>query len=554
MNNKNIYQPHRYKCLLNLYVFLLLLLNILPATETYSQFNQILFKKDFNLHQSNSCIQALGDQNGDGYDDFLIYDCNEQKSYIFFGGNPIDIIPKFTISGGWISFALIDINSDGYKDLVFITNDKYPNRKIKISFGGTLHYSIPDLVFSPPPGAMNNFGLASVLKDFNGDGRNELAVYDPDSPYSKKQYGCLYFYNTGEVFDTIPHYVMYGDSAASVTIGNITSSGDINGDGKTDFTIICYKIVGGNNNYFRNFYLGNKEWNLTPVVTYNKPDYYPYPNNIFDPLEMHITDDLNKDGKSEIIIKDYGLYPYYYYSAILKGGFPIDTIPVWGLNTQNQGVNADVTELGDVNGDGFPDFISQTFAPPDAPNIKLWLGGRNIHTIADKTWYGTDCSYGNDPGFGRIYAAVGDVNGDGTNDIAIGGYLCNPPQDCEPGSIYIFNGDTSVHADTITSINGKNINPPTGYKLNDPYPNPFNPSTIISWQSSITSRVQIKLFDILGREVAVILYEERQSGNNKIEFDASKYNLTSGVYILQIELFYKGKVLYKESKKISYLK
>ncbi|MDR3611829.1 MAG: T9SS type A sorting domain-containing protein, partial [Ignavibacteriaceae bacterium] len=126
--------------------------------------------------------------------------------------------------------------------------------------------------------------------------------------------------------------------------------------------------------------------------------------------------------------------------------------------------------------------------------------------------------------------------------------------DCDHGYIYIFNGDSSVHADTITSVNDKKGSPPLGFNLDNPYPNPFNPSVVISWQSSFKGRVRIKVFDILGREVGLILDEERQSGNNKIEFDASKYKLTSGVYLLQVEAYDKGKLLIKESKKISYVK
>jgi hypothetical protein len=154
-----------------------------------------------------------------------------------------------------------------------------------------------------------------------------------------------------------------GDSVNIISYGQITSSGDINGDGKTDFTLDGFKTVGGQNYYFRSFYLGNSEWKLSPEVTFNK-DNNPYPITRFDPVHMHITSDLNKDGKAEIIIQDYGIYPYYYNNAILKGGFPIDTIPVWGLNTQNLGINPEALELGDVNGDGFPDFISNTYAPP----------------------------------------------------------------------------------------------------------------------------------------------------------------------------------------------
>jgi hypothetical protein len=541
MKYKNKYLLYLIPLISVKYLFLPVILIILLTTETHSQFNTLIFKRDFNLSLSNKNIQLLGDQNGDGYDDFLIYDCQEKKSYIFFGGNPVDSIPKFIINGGWISFNLIDVNNDNHKDLVIITDDIYPNRKVKVYFGGPRLDSIPDLVFSPPPGAIDNFGwFSTVLKDFNGDGRSELVVFDAFLPYSQKYFGIFYFYNTESVFDTIPRYVMQGDSSDSIRYFQIDSYGDINGDGKTDFTFSGYHTKGGVDHYFRSFYLGNSGWDFTPALTYYQDEH------LFDVNQMSITADLNKDGKDDIVIRDYGFYPYYFQYAVLKGKFPIDTIPSFGLNTQNQGIDLDqMIPLGDVNGDSFNDFMCNTYSSPHY--IRLWLGGRKIHEVADKIWYGTDPG-----GFGRICGAVGDVNGDGVDDIAIGEVYVYP--ECAPGKIYIFGGDTSVQADTITSIKVNKLIKPTGYKLNDPFPNPFNPSLVISWQSSFKGRVRIKLFDILGKEVGLILDEEKQSGNNKIEFDVSKYKLTSGVYLLQVEAYANGKLLNKESKKLSYIK
>ena len=62
--------------------------------------------------------------------------------------------------------------------------------------------TIPNLIFNPPEeGASNNFGIIDVLKkNFNGDGREELVIYDSNLPNSNKQFGEFYFYNTGAKF------------------------------------------------------------------------------------------------------------------------------------------------------------------------------------------------------------------------------------------------------------------------------------------------------------------------------------------------------------------
>lgn len=73
---------------------------------------------------------------------------------------------------------------------------------------------------------------------------------------------------------------------------------------------------------------------------------------------------------------------------------------------------------------------------------------------------------------------------------------------------------------------------PTEYKLFDNYPNPFNPVTVISWQSPVGSHQTLKVYDVLGNEVATLVDEYREAGKHRIEFDASK--LASGVYIYKL--------------------
>ncbi len=86
---------------------------------------------------------------------------------------------------------------------------------------------------------------------------------------------------------------------------------------------------------------------------------------------------------------------------------------------------------------------------------------------------------------------------------------------------------------TITSVeNNKKAEIVTSYNLSQNYPNPFNPSTTISWQSPVDSWQTLKVYDILGKEVAVLVDEFRQAGRNQVKFDASR--LASGVYIYRI--------------------
>jgi len=72
---------------------------------------------------------------------------------------------------------------------------------------------------------------------------------------------------------------------------------------------------------------------------------------------------------------------------------------------------------------------------------------------------------------------------------------------------------------------------PAAYSLSQNYPNPFNPSTKINYSLGQKSKVLIKVFDVLGKEAAVLVNDEIPEGNYTVEFDAS--NLPSGVYFYE---------------------
>jgi hypothetical protein len=79
--------------------------------------------------------------------------------------------------------------------------------------------------------------------------------------------------------------------------------------------------------------------------------------------------------------------------------------------------------------------------------------------------------------------------------------------------------------ETISSL-------PKSYKLSNNYPNPFNPSTTIKFSIPKQSFVTLKVYDLLGREVASLVNKELQAGSYKTQFNAS--NLASGVYLYRL--------------------
>ena len=72
------------------------------------------------------------------------------------------------------------------------------------------------------------------------------------------------------------------------------------------------------------------------------------------------------------------------------------------------------------------------------------------------------------------------------------------------------------------------INNITNYSLSQNYPNPFNPSTTISYEIPKTTNVSIKVYNILGKEIATLVNEKQETGTYKVEFNGS--NLSRSIY------------------------
>jgi photosystem II stability/assembly factor-like uncharacterized protein len=75
---------------------------------------------------------------------------------------------------------------------------------------------------------------------------------------------------------------------------------------------------------------------------------------------------------------------------------------------------------------------------------------------------------------------------------------------------------------------------PKEFVLEQNYPNPFNPNTTIRWQSPISSWQTLKVYDILGNEVATLTDEYKPAGYHYVDFDGT--NLPSGIYLYRIEI------------------
>ncbi len=137
----------------------------------------------------------------------------------------------------------------------------------------------------------------------------------------------------------------------------------------------------------------------------------------------------------------------------------------------------------------------------------------------------------NSPGDITIYATGNSVNFDRSN----GGDAWNHATN------YVVNvSTTTVEKDRIQIKD---------FELYQNYPNPFNPSTILSYNLNKDGFVNLKVYDLFGKEITTLVNEYQKEGKHEIEFDAVKFNLSSGTYFYTID--FNGK---KETRKFVYLR
>ena len=221
-------------------------------------------------------------------------------------------------------------------------------------------------------------------------------------------------------------------------------------------------------------------------------------------------------------------------TTITLGGFEGATTYYWRVRANNNGGSSDFTEAFNFS-TGFP-----------AVPILVYPGYQQLEVELDPTLIWSESSLATEY---KVQLSKGlgiDINKLLIDSVVVDTLLYFNKLDVnsfytwrvmasnEAGSsiwtsVYQF----KTAADSILSVEEIDLNLPQEYTLEQNYPNPFNPVTTISFGIPESGMTSLRVYNIIGQEIDVLLNEDLQAGHYNIQFDAS--DMTSGLYLYRLQ-------------------
>jgi len=446
-------------------------------------------------------VTGAGDVNGDGYDDVIAaapaYNSFAGIAYIYYGGSSMDTIPDVTVTGvnpgdsfGSSMAYAGDVNGDNFADVLVGAYDAFVNTagKAYLYFGGVSMDSIADVVMNGEEVA-DVFGASvSFAGDVNGDGYSDVIVGALNNDAAGMDAGKAYIFFGGLSMDAIPDVIMTG-SAAGDNFGTVSLAGDVNDDGFSDVIVGAIRNDAGGTNAGRTYvYFGAANMDSTAdwIFTGEAEE------DLFG-LSVATPGDVNGDGISDIIIGA----PYNDFTGTDAGKaylyLSTPTIPVeftsFGAIYNKNDITLHWETATELNNKGFN--VERRIDKNEWKSIVFIKGNGNSTSPKEYSYIDNDLFSGGT----KFQYRLKQIDYDGS-----------------------FEYTEIVEVETV----------PQQYELSQNYPNPFNPSTSIRYSIPKQSNVSLKVYDILGNEVANLVNEEKDQGVYTVNFNA--IGLSSGIY------------------------
>ncbi len=380
-----------------------------------------------------------GDVNNDTFDDFIVSAWFNDtpvdqagRAYLFLGGSGLDPVPDLNLSGrgrddvfGWLVASAGDVSGDGFPDFLVgaVLNDSSgkDSGAAYLYHGGPGMNSNPHLVFY---GMAAGDGLSwslDGLGDVNADGYGDLILGAHFNDASGLDAGAAYIHYGGPGMDTTPDRTLTGRQSGSRFGAVVAGVGDINGDGHNDTVVAApWEGVNGTETGTAYAYFGGPSLDDIPDLVFHGTDYSGWMGSSVAGI-----DDADGDGQRDLLIGAPGFGGGSGRVFFYRGGPGIDNVSEAFYDRPMDGLRfgSAVAGIGDLDGDGLEDIVIGT---PDRvlsdPNP-----GRPGRAYVYLTGPGLDtepdlqyAGLSDKDWYGGTLAGAGDTDGDGIPEILIG--------------------------------------------------------------------------------------------------------------------------------------
>jgi hypothetical protein len=519
---------------------------------------------------------AFADINQDGWLDFVVANGNDisrQKLVVYYNNGA----GTFPTTPNWQS---TDIDYHGHLDVGDVNGDGWPDVAVSVYIGSSgfsspgkvkLYLNNNGTLTSNPYwiSAEQFYTFSCAFGDADGDADLDLAVACGESYYGPPEQMRLYFNNSGS-FESYPSW-----KSQNFSYSYDVNWADFDNDGDLDL------VFNGESN--PNYIYENFGDSISVTPTWHSTDPSIYSNSLF-------VGDINNDGFLDLAISDNNqLGGTGKFKIYLNNNGTLNTTPFWtsSFSGYGSGINiadidndndvdlitggwwepvriylnssgsftttpqytststsvVEVIVMGDVDKDAIQNvqetFISDStkklFYLPRTPLQEI----RRVIIEADTLLYNQYCydlengwvMLASQPDTGASILIEASVSWD--LDMGITNW------DQNKGNYLFLNTSNPVFVYTEENL-------PEGFVLHQNYPNPFNPSTTLSFVIGHSSFVSLKVYDVLGNEVATLVNEELAAGEYEVEFSghsgegqnlpAGRQGLPSGVYFYQLKV------------------